>query len=515
MLTFYGEEMIKIKKPHSIIAGLIGFSLALHSGLGVAQTANERLATCNNDPRVITGQVTAEICAGADIFFRATFDGNGRTCGSCHRAEDNFTISPEFIATLPNNDALFVAEHNPNLSTLERPELLRNFALILENVDGQDDLDNKFTMRSIPHTLSMATSLSVSPGDGTTTPPLERTGWSGDGAPNDGTLRDFLTGAVAQHFTSDLSRTPGTSFTLPNEQELDLALAYQMALGRTNEIDLNALTLTDTDAQAGIALFQGAGRCNACHLNAGANFIVDGTNRNFNTGVDSIRIPEVDLAFIPSDGGFGQEGSDTDGDGVNDIFGNGSFNSAPLIEAADTAPFFHTNAFNTIEEAVAFYTTAEFAASPSGQVGGPIVLTNDQINQVARLLRVLNTALNIDMAIQRLNSALALFTDFQSGEFEGQFSPDQLNAATADLAQFSFFELEDAIQVLDGAPNELHAFAQNRLNAAIRQVDNALRVGSPNARINALNNAVRFATQARNELGEGINYTLGEGNIVR
>lgn len=505
--------MIKIKKNHAFIYGLLGLTFTIHSGFATAQTANERLAACNNDPRVITGQVSAEVCAGADIFFRATFDGNGRTCGTCHRAEDSFTISPEFIATLPNTDTLFIAEQNPNLSTLERPDLLREFALILENVDGQEDLDNKFTMRSIPHTLSMATSLSVSDGDGTTTPPLERTGWSGDGAPGDGTLRDFLTGAVAQHFTSDLSRTPGTSFTLPNDQELDLTLAYQLALGRTNDIDLNALSLTDEDAQAGIAVFQGPGQCNGCHLNAGANFIVDGNNRNFDTGVESIRIPEVDLALIPADGGFGKEGVDTNGDGIDDTFGDGTFNSVPLIEAADTAPFFHTNAFNTLEEAIGFYTTAEFAASPSAR--NPIVLTDEQINQVGRLLRVLNTALNIDMALQRLNSALDLFSDFDSGEFDGQFNAAQLEAASADLAQFSFFELEDALQVLGDAPDDLHTFAQNRLNVAIRHVGNALRVGSPNTRVNALNNAVRFATQAREELGEGINYTLGAGNIVR
>jgi len=507
--------MFNINKLHFVTSGIIGVSISFLSNFSMAQTANERLAICNNDPRVITGQVSAEVCAGADIFFRATFDGNGRTCGTCHRAEDNFTISPEFITTLPDNDALFVAEHNPDLSTLERPEILREFAMIVENVDGQDDLDNKFTLRSIQHTLSLATSLSVSDGDGTTTPPLERTGWSGDGAPNDGTLRDFLTGAVTQHFTADLNRTPGSSFTLPNDQELDLTLAYQLELGRTNDIDLNELELADAGAQAGIATFQGVGRCNTCHLNAGANFILDGNNRNFDTGVESIRLLDVDLALTPSDGGFGHEGSDTDGDGIDDIFGDGTFNSTPLIEAADTGPFFHTNAFSTLEEAVAFYTTDEFNSSPGGLGGDPVVLTNDEIDNVARLLRVLNTAFNIDIALQRLNSAVELFTDSNRREFRGRFSPTQLEDVTTDLAQYSFFELEDAIQVLRGAPNTLHPVAQRQLDNAIREVNLAIRAPSENSRVTALNNAVRFATQAREELGEGIDYTLGTGNIIR
>src|SRR6187402_2416788 len=43
-----------------------------------------RLEACAEDPRVLAGLVTQSVCAGADIFFRETFDGNGRTCGSCH-----------------------------------------------------------------------------------------------------------------------------------------------------------------------------------------------------------------------------------------------------------------------------------------------------------------------------------------------------------------------------------------------------------------------------------------------
>src|ERR1051326_1938116 len=74
---------------------------------------------------------------GRDIFFKETFNGNGRTCGTCHRAEDNFTIDPAFIATLPNDDPLFVAEFNPALSkNFENPRLLRAFGLITENLNG-------------------------------------------------------------------------------------------------------------------------------------------------------------------------------------------------------------------------------------------------------------------------------------------------------------------------------------------------------------------------------------------
>ena len=96
------------------------------------------------------------IARGKEIFFNETFDGNGRTCGTCHRKENNFTIDPAFIATLPNDDPLFVAEFNPDLkNNFEYPLLMRKFGLILENADGYDDLTHNFVLRGVPHTLGL------------------------------------------------------------------------------------------------------------------------------------------------------------------------------------------------------------------------------------------------------------------------------------------------------------------------------------------------------------------------
>ncbi|MHC4458530.1 MAG: hypothetical protein ACYS0I_15880, partial [Planctomycetota bacterium] len=162
---------------------------------------------------------------GRNIFFNETFNGNGRTCGTCHPRDNNFTIDPAFIATLPENDPLFVAEFIPELKkNFENPKLMREFGLILENLDGFDDLANKFTMRGVPHTLALRTSVDSGQGP--------RTGWSGDGAPGDGTLRSFATGAVIQHFTKTLNRVPGIDFRLPTQEELDALEAFQFSLGR-------------------------------------------------------------------------------------------------------------------------------------------------------------------------------------------------------------------------------------------------------------------------------------------
>ena len=77
------------------------------------------------------GELTLEEL-GRKIFFEETFEGNGRTCGTCHPAENNLTIDPKFIATLADDDPLFVAEFVPKLKNLEKPELMRKFGLILE-----------------------------------------------------------------------------------------------------------------------------------------------------------------------------------------------------------------------------------------------------------------------------------------------------------------------------------------------------------------------------------------------
>src|SRR5881409_3017957 len=103
--------------------------------------------------------------------------------------------------------------------------------MIRENVDGTEDPTIKFVERSVPHTLSMSTSIGeVGTGLGQSSnggtgfdgpPPDQRTGWSGDGAPGRGTLNEFAFGAINQHYTKTLNRVPGTDFRIPTQEELD------------------------------------------------------------------------------------------------------------------------------------------------------------------------------------------------------------------------------------------------------------------------------------------------------
>lgn len=356
------------------------------------------------------------VARGRDLFFNETFAGNGRTCATCHRLEDNFSISPAFIATLPPDDPLFVAETNPDLAeNFENPALMRGHGLIVENLDGFDDLATVFNMRGVPHTLALRTSVD--------SPAGPRLGWSGDGAPGDGSVRSFATGAVIQHFARTSRRIPGKDFRLPTEDELDALEAFQLSLGRQEDPVL-PLALSDARAVRGQEIFldDGNGKCNLCHRNGGANAQRGGNdlgNANFDTGVEDF--PDDRAPVLPPDNGFGAEG-------------DGTFNTPPVVEAADTAPFFHNNVVGTIEAAVAFYDSEAFNNSPAGQVlaardpnGVGIALSDAEAADVAAFLRVLNALENIRVSLD-------------------------LTARRSDLALYQArFEVADAIEVLKGA----------------------------------------------------------------
>lgn len=369
------------------------------------------------------------VSKGRDIFFNETFQGNGRTCGTCHRAEANFSINPAFIATLPANDPLFVAEFNPALKkNFENPRLMRQFGLIQENLDGFGDLENKFVMRGVPHVLAQRTSINSNQGP--------RTGWSGDGAPGDGSLRSFATGAVIQHFTKTLNRVAGVDFRLPTEDELDALEAFQLSLGRQQDLTL-PLPLKGIVAKRGQEIFldNKLGKCNLCHANAGATANFGGGNignANFSTGVENLPDQPADLSGErnPPDDGFGRPG-------------DGTFNTPPLVEAADTGPFFHNNAIETIEGAVGFYDGESFNNSPSGKLlaqadpnGVGIKLDGTQIVAVAAFLRVLNALENIRQSLDLLASSS------KKGYAERVDDRDLLKRAVS--------EMQDSIKVLDG-----------------------------------------------------------------
>jgi len=452
------------------------------------------------------------VALGEDLFFNETFEGNGRTCGTCHSATNNFTIDPVFIAGLPDDDPLFVAEFVPALNSdlnggkrFEIPELMREQGLILENLDGFGDLANRFTMRGTPHTLGMTVSLTRPAGS--LNPPVERTGWSGDGAPFNGStlfggLRDFAVGAVTQHFTKTLNRTNHVDFELPTDDQLTAMEAFQRSLGRQAELDIARMAFTDVQVAIGRDTFQNPnqGKCANCHFNAGANTSA-GTNNNFNTGVEQFLVnhPDGTGQPRPRDGGFGtnQAGTFTSVTPNPDgSFGNGTFNTASLVEAADTPPFFHNHITgirngtgtlpDTIEGSIEFYTRPEFANSPSGAFLGPIVLNATQIGQVGKFLRVIN-------ALENERNAADLSKRASAALSAGSFDEGAVNR----LLTVAIADVEDAIEVLEDVA--LHHLARQRFHQANQKLEGA-KSGPVGKRIEKIDQALEKLVQARADM---------------
>jgi hypothetical protein len=465
---------------------------------------SDRVAACTNDPRVVAGVASVDTCVGADLFLREDFGGNGRSCASCHPVDHNFTIDPDFIATLPPTDPLFVAEFNPTLADLEKPEQMRRFGLILENVDGvEPDPRIRFTLRSVPHSLSVATSVRRSALDPVLVP-VERTGWSGDGAPGNGGLRDFQTGAIFQHYTRSLDRVEGPDFRFATDDELDTIETYMRGTGRTNELTLANVVMSDARAEAGRAKFLSVG-CNTCHANAGANAgFGDGGNLNFFTNVESVRHP--DLAGFPVDGGFLSSPANADGS-----FGNRAFNSPPLIEAADTGPFFHTatqvigaSAHNTdfattIEEAIAFYDSPAFNTNR----GAPIDLTATEIDDMGRFLRGLNATFNAAIAVKRLDAELAIIAS----------SHNNALAIQREMLRLANVEIGDAIRMLAEVP-DLNVTSLLSLIGAGVFIESARATNSESDRVLLVTVARQLVVSASSSVGTNLTYNIAEGVVM-
>jgi hypothetical protein len=131
------------------------------------------------------------------------------------------------------------------------------------------------------------------------------------------------------------------------------------------------------------------------------------------------------------------------------------FNTPPLVEAADTGPFFHNNALGTIEAAVSFYNDPAFNESAGGQVlatidsgGIGVALSSTELTAVANMLRVVNALENIRSTIDLDKAALG-----------------RDRSTAHQLLAISVAELKDAVEVLDAAG--LHPEAVGKLRAAI------------------------------------------------
>ncbi|MGQ0595600.1 MAG: choice-of-anchor D domain-containing protein [Gammaproteobacteria bacterium] len=412
-------------------------------GFGSQSNADFELRTpepTNTRDQTFTFTVASQVDQGRTLFLKETFNGNNRTCATCHVAGDAFGLSPASIAALPPSDPLFIADFNLNtlvltadsrpsdlrgvitatngstatvlagsgatylihggsaltgtitdgrntgelssftpgdLNELENPTLLRGGrALILENIDG---FANPPVMRASPHLLNIDL-----------TAPYGLSGEIPD-------LRAFATAAVRQHFPRRLDRTENVTatqtetldFRIPTPAERQAMEAFMKTIFLPTDQDFDLDRFATTEAQKrGRDLFFGAAKCSTCHSGAvlarsdGSSRTTAGVNEAFNTGVADLEINTTDgLPHEPA-------ASSTN---------TREFSVPPLFGVKNTAPFFHDNSVATLREAVEFYDSREFVSSPAGQQVGPINLTNPQT--VADLLAFLQSLTQVPFAM--------------------------------------------------------------------------------------------------------------------
>ena len=203
----------------------------------------------------ITREEAEQIDEGFRVFNEETFEGNGRTCGTCHVPSEQYTIGPGFIKKLKKKDKdLLMAKSVPGLENLTLVEKLGVFNA------GPGDAMVEYPEGPF-RSAQQVTAMNVTTLDFTGT--RQRLGWGGDGSPDggahhgnldanaDGTLRGFANGAIAQHATRSLNRIAKTTacpeldvndpdaycgqpydFRLATDLELDAMDAFQRWLGR-------------------------------------------------------------------------------------------------------------------------------------------------------------------------------------------------------------------------------------------------------------------------------------------
>jgi mono/diheme cytochrome c family protein len=263
---------------------------------------------------------------GFRIFTQETWNGNGRTCGTCHRPDEAYNIFPSTIKKLnkKERDLVFAT----NVLGLENINLVKSNALF--NIEGgkagdcrADDpqcwadaeaenpprhpgpvFRSTMTIQALdlttlkpprptfPGTLKLPAQCSAGLGPDD----LPQLGWAGDGSPGspvnlsqchvhhgtidndaDGSIRAFANGAIAQHSTLRLERKPGRDFRFATEEELDALEAFQKWLGRrpltaeenliqntpnATEFDLALLIFKDPRVAKGRDHFLGVGQPN-------------------------------------------------------------------------------------------------------------------------------------------------------------------------------------------------------------------------------------------------------------
>jgi hypothetical protein len=153
--------------------------------------------------------------------------------------------------------------------------------------------------------------------------------------------------------------------------------AFQLAifLPTGQDFDLDQFVTNAAQQRGRVLFFGGAAKCSECHggsVMSTASAGLGGGNKKFNTGV--VNLP-INSANITAFGPLPAEDS-----------GNREFSTPEMFGVRDTGPFFHDNSVTTLREAVAFYDTSQFSASPGSTAVGGLTLTQTNVDDIVAFL---------------------------------------------------------------------------------------------------------------------------------
>jgi len=406
-------------------------------------------------PQNAAGQTVSLVVAplleqGRTLFTRETFNGNGRTCLSCHQpGSDQFGLTPATIAAMPEDDPLFVFEKNVNILRLtarSKPSDLRGhirgatgeaeilagsgdtyfvfgggqLSGVIADTNGNSGQHLGFTLGDLEgptasngsgrgledhEMLRHGRALVLENIDGFTKREVFRTsphllniaktapyGLSGEFA----NLRDFSAGAVAQHAPRSMARVSGTDFREPTAEELAAMEAFMNSIVTPGVGDPTFEHFVTTEAQKrGRSLFFGnEAKCSKCHSGPTLSHSdgslpgsVAGVNENFDTGIANLLMN-------------GSTGSNLPTEPAGLARSTRKFNTPPLFGIRLSAPYFHDGSATNLRSAVEFYDGPEFISSPSSALTGSMPAVNDS-DKVADIVSFLESLVEIPLQFTR------------------------------------------------------------------------------------------------------------------
>lgn len=302
---------------------------------------------------------------GEDVFFHETFGGNGRTCATCHDPRNEFTVSPELVRQRYQLDP-----GHP----LFRP------------IDSDDGRGNDYRTL-LDHALFRVT-IPLHPNVTLVDAPLERTITVWRGVPSianvgltapylaDGraaTLPEQALGAIRGHMQSTRK---------PTARELDALETFQneffyplrlRSLGDASDplpkepgFSMPAVNPAALRGKASFDL-----HCRRCHDGELANRPHDPAGSNFANAfvsdANTLNLPLFRLAFRQPDGTSIETVSPDPGRAAltGDLNDLNMFDTPSLRGVKHTAPYFHDNSADTLEDVIRHYNLHfQFQISP-------------------------------------------------------------------------------------------------------------------------------------------------------